>query len=74
MAPDKLYEKYEVSKRDASPVDPQAVYFVLRLDTDLCARCAALHYAECIRPGQPGLAEDLRDLVESVTPVQTATG
>ena len=64
--PDKLYEKYVITKRDRSPIDPEAQYFVLRLDTDRCARAAAYHYAECIESKWPGLARDLRKLVGSL--------
>lgn len=62
---DKLYEKYVITKADGSPVDPSAEYFVLRLDTDECARQAAAAYAFCCeRKGiQRGLSRDLHQLV-----------
>ena len=60
---DKLYEKYVITKRDGSPIDPKAQYFVLRLDSDHCARLAARRYADCIEPKWPGLAKGLRTLV-----------
>jgi hypothetical protein len=41
-----LYQKYNVTKTDGSPVDPNARYFVLRLDTDAAARQAVLMYIE----------------------------
>lgn len=56
-----IYGKYIIQKADGSPVDPQAVYFVLRLDTDLAARSAALTYA-CDTPNTK-LADDVRRLV-----------
>ena len=40
-----LYGKYRISKADGSPVDPNADYFVLRLDTDPVARRAAREYS-----------------------------
>ena len=40
-----LYNKYQISHTDGSPIDPEAVYFVLRLDNDLAARKAAKIYA-----------------------------
>jgi hypothetical protein len=40
-----FYKKYIISKADGSPVDPKAVYMVLRLDTDKAARAAAIEYA-----------------------------
>ena len=41
-----LYDKYIITKTDGSPVDPHAQYFVLRIDTDPCARLALDHYAQ----------------------------
>ena len=40
-----LYGKYIIQKADGSPVDPEADYFILRLDADPVARIAALEYA-----------------------------
>lgn len=34
--PEGLYVKYRVEKSDGTPVDPNAVYFVLRLDFSEC--------------------------------------
>ena len=63
--PDKLYNKYCVIKEDGNPVDPNAQYFVLRLDTDECARQAAAKYALCCESKgiQRGLSRDLHQLV-----------
>ena len=36
--PKGLYGKYRIEKGDGTPVDPEAVYFTLRLDTDKHAR------------------------------------
>lgn len=58
-----LYGKYIVQKADGSDVDPNADYFVLRLDTDPAAQRAALRYADIVRVESPRLAEDLRDRV-----------
>ena len=41
------YKKYHVSKIEGQ-TDPEADYFVLRLDTDYKARRAAAHYAGLI--------------------------
>jgi hypothetical protein len=54
-----VYGKYTVSKADGSPVDPDAFYFVLRLDTDPAAREAIVHYADVIMDSNPTLAKDL---------------
>ena len=63
---DKLYDKYVVTKRDGSLIDSEAQYFVLRLDTDGCARAAAIFYAVCIQEEQPGLAFELSRLAKSL--------
>lgn len=52
-----LHSKYIVQKVDGSPIDVNAFYFVLRLDTDICARCAMREYAHCTADAK--LAEDL---------------
>jgi transcriptional regulator with XRE-family HTH domain len=53
-----LWRKYRVSKTDGTAADPDADYFVLRLDEDPAARHAALQYAAVT------VDEDLaRDLV-----------
>lgn len=66
MPTDRLYNKYVIEKRDGSPIDPKAQYFVMRLDTDICARIAARIYAECCEAKWPGLADELLTLVESL--------
>lgn len=40
-----LYGKYIIFKADGSEGDPEAKYFVLRVDTDKHARKALLAYA-----------------------------
>lgn len=66
MKPDEssLYRKYIVSKANGQPIDPQADYFVLRLDTDPAARAAAYCYAREVENDFPGLAEELIDRLE----------
>jgi hypothetical protein len=59
-----LYHKYVVSKRDGSPVDPKADYFVLRLDTDRAARRSAEFYAAYVSEDNPQIARDLRERCE----------
>jgi len=53
-----LYGKYTVEKA-SGPTDPDARYFVLRLDTDEAARGAALTYARAIRDTRPKLSAEL---------------
>jgi len=64
--PSGLYQRYIVKKVDGSPIDPEAEYFVLRLDcggSDIhhIAACrAAIHaYADAIKRYLPQLAQDL---------------
>ena len=59
-----LYNKYEIRKRDGKLVDPEAVYFVLRLDTDPVARAAARTYAKEIRATKPILADELEEILD----------
>ena len=60
-----LYGKYKVEKSDGSPLDPKAIYFTLRIDTDPHARAAIRAYIESCREENPELARDLeRILVE----------
>lgn len=58
-----LYNKYIVSKVDGSPVDEDAVYFVLRLDTDFAARTAMAVYADVVRGRNPVLAGDILEML-----------
>jgi hypothetical protein len=61
-----LYGKYRIEKTDGSAVDPKAVYFTLRLDTDRHARRAIQAYVESCREEQPELARDLEKLIEKL--------
>lgn len=58
------YSKYTVTKRDGSPVEPEAVYFVLRVDTDPAARAALMQYAH--KTPNRDLAGDLYRLLENL--------
>lgn len=53
-----IYDKYEVQKKDGT-TDPEADYFVLRLDSDIHARAAALAYAESVKDQNINLAFDI---------------
>jgi len=44
-----LRQKYNVTKRDGSEIDPEAVYFVLRVDADKHARNALVAYADTFK-------------------------
>ena len=56
----KLFDKYVVTKTDGSRVDPDAQYFVLRLDTDPAARYAVMQYAAYVGASDPEFADALR--------------
>src|SRR5574341_885094 len=55
----KLFRKYDIKKADGSPTDPNAQYFVLRIDTDPAARSAVRNYAESIARIDPWFSEEL---------------
>lgn len=62
-----LYDKYIIIKTDGEPVDPNAVYFVLRLDTDSFARRTILKYIDIQwYEGNRELAVDLQLLLQSL--------
>ena len=58
-----LYGKYIIKKADGTPIDPNAQYFILRVDTDIHARRALRTYAKSIQDGNPELARDLRAML-----------
>ena len=60
-----LYNKYKIEKADGSPVDPDAMYFVLRIDTDPHACVALRAYARSIRASDPDFADELDEWIES---------
>ena len=57
-----IYGKYKLEKADGSPVDPDACYFVLRLDTDEAARAAMRVYAS--KCGNEKLRDSITECVE----------
>ena len=69
-----IYGKYLVEKSDGSPVDPKAIYFTLRLDTDPHARAAVRAYATSCQAENPDLAADLINLLEELEHEQTTDG
>jgi hypothetical protein len=61
-----LVGKYKISKTDKTPLNPNAIYFVLRYDYDQkdkyhadACRAALRTYINSIRPHMPNLANDL---------------
>lgn len=70
----KLYRKFEIAKTDGTPVDPDAQYFVLRIDTDPAARVALLAYAgEMMKNGEVEFSNQIVEWVGRFyhTPVGT---
>ena len=61
----RVFDKYKVEKKDGTPVDANAQYFVLRIDTDPHARVALRAYARSVRATDPGFADDLDRYAES---------
>ena len=61
-----LYEKYNLRHNDGSAVSDDAIYFVLRLDTDWCARAAVQTYIASCRHEMPELAGDLQKLLNKI--------
>lgn len=64
--PKGLHQRYIVSKSNGNPVDPNAEYFVLRVDLNgsdskhiEACRKAVITYAKNIREHLPKLAQDL---------------
>ena len=54
-----LHQKYHITKTNGEPVDDDAVYFVLRIDSDPHARNALREYARIIANDNEILASDL---------------
>ena len=54
-----LENKYVISKSNGKPTNPNADYFVLRLDKDPYARIALIAYANAVRKYNKQLADDL---------------
>jgi len=54
-----IYGKYIIQKADGSEIEPEATYFVLRLDTDYAARKAMGQYARSVRKENSKLATDI---------------
>ncbi len=57
------YQKYKIEHADGTPIDSNAVYFVLRLDKDPFALTASYAYALACVKEQPQLASDLMFLI-----------
>lgn len=60
-----IKNKYEIRKIDGTQVDPEAWYFVLRVDKDLHAQIATKAYAFSVERDNPILSQELLDKVKS---------
>ena len=67
-------DKYIIFKSNGKPCDPNAVYFVLRLDEDPNARVAALAYADSVEGVNPKFAADIREKVTECEVAQPTPG
>jgi hypothetical protein len=70
--PNGLHHRYNVTKADGSPRDPNAAYFVLRLDSGgsdpahiKACRAAAREYARCAPGHLRQMADELENYVEN---------
>lgn len=67
MTEDKgVFGKYIIGKADGSDLEPEACYFVLRLDTDPAARRAMGQYARSVRRENETLANDIEKCVSEL--------
>lgn len=63
-----LFQKYTVTKTNGEPIDPDAQYFVLRLDTDSAARGAVIEYARRIQAKDENFSKELLRWVNAFIP------
>ena len=58
--------KYIITKRDGTPMDEDAQYFVLRVDKDPHARVALAAYTQSVMSDNRNFAHDLRGWLASL--------
>lgn len=61
-----LDNKYIITKKNGNPIDPEAVYFVLRLDKDPHALNAISSYIDSVMDDNPRLALGLMNLINDI--------
>ena len=61
-----LFGKYVVTKANGEDVDPDAQYFVLRVDTDSDASWAVRDYAELIDEKDPELSKQIIEWLDKM--------
>ena len=64
--PTGLFQRYNISRTDGTEINPNAEYFILRLDGHskdkshvTACRLAVLAYADAIAPTKPKMAQDI---------------
>jgi len=62
-----LFGKYLLEKADGGEISEDAVYFILRIDTDVHAKRALFTYAKSVQKENPVLARDLIRLLFKYT-------
>ena len=72
-----LKHKYNLTKADGREVDPDGIYFILKLNSKNAAHRnasqeAALMYADFIKEAIPPLAQDLKTLVGTLRENESA--
>ncbi len=60
--PNEQGHEYCVSHVDGRPIDPNATFMILRLDTDPAARAAALHWADLVKDANPKGSANIKEL------------
>jgi hypothetical protein len=63
-----IKNKYEIKKIDGSRMDPEAWYFVLRVDKDPHAQIAAMAYAYSVKEDNEVLSQELLDKIKEFNP------
>lgn len=64
-----LYRKYIIQKASGEPVDPNAIYIVLRIDSGkylYACRAGVAAFAEAVREHNPILADDIQIELEEL--------
>lgn len=59
-----IYRKYNISKANGKPIDPEAKYFILRIDNDYDALFAAIYWAR--KKENQELVDDLIELAKEL--------
>jgi len=61
-----IFGKYTIAKADGRVVDPEACYFVLRLDSDTAAQVAMRAYADQVFNEAPELSDAINACLDEL--------